>query len=321
MNFKKNLLIFLAFYSVNLYTIDIKLNNSSNSFSVTSLSDEEFSFINCVSEIKTNIIKTESRDFLNLSIPSYVSNSPKGTPELPTLQKLVRVPMDSEIEIEILNIKDTLIDLSDFGFNIDIFPNQPSILKSSKNEDIIFHYNESYYNLNKFNENNFVYTEPLGKMRGQKLVRLHVSPIVYNPVTNQLKVITRAEVKVIFKNTDLSKDIDNRIKYYSHEYESLFKSCINYTKLSGMDTLTTYPVKYVIISDSSFQTSLQPLIDWKKRKGFLVVEEYTSNPVVGNTNTTIYNLLPEFYLRPYEPNYITLNELEKAIDEIMLDGK
>ena len=146
MNFKKNLLIFLAFYSVNVYTIDIKLNNCNNSFSVTSLSDEEFSFINCVSDIKTNIIKTESQDFLNLSIPSYVSNSPNGTPELPTLQKLVRVPMGSEIEIEILNIEDTLIDLSDFGFNIDIFPNQPSILKSSKNENIIFHYNESYYN-------------------------------------------------------------------------------------------------------------------------------------------------------------------------------
>ena len=309
MNFKKNLLIFLTFYSVNLYTIDIKLNNCNNSFSVTSLSDEEFSFINCVSEIKTNIIKTESRDFLNLSIPSYVSNSPNGTPELPTLQKLVRVPMDSEIEIEILNIEDTLIDLSDFGFNIDIFPNQPSILKSSKNEDIIFYYNESYYNLDKFNDNNFVYVELLGKMRGQKLARLHVSPIVYNPVTNQLKVTTRAEVKVTFKNTDLSKDIDNRINYYSHEYESLFKSCINYTRLSGMDTLTTYPVKYVIISDSSFQTSLQPLIDWKKRKGFLVVEQYTSNPLVGNTNTTIYNFLKDLYNNPpdnIKPTYLLI---------------
>ena len=127
-----------------------------------------------------------------------MSNSSKGIPELPVLQKLVRVPIDSEIEIEILNIEDTLIDLSDFGFNIDIFPNQPSILKSSKSEDVIFHYNESYYNLDKFNENNFVYTEFLGTMRGQKLSRLHVSPIFYNPVTNQLKVITRGQRSKLF---------------------------------------------------------------------------------------------------------------------------
>ena len=134
-----------------------------------------------------------------------------------------------------------MIDLSDFGFNIDIFPNQPSILKSSKNEDIIFHYNESYYNLDKFNENNFVYTEFLGTMRGQKLSRLHVSPIFYNPVTNQLKVTKGLEVKVIFKNTDILKDIDNRIKCYSHEYESLFKSCINYTRLSGNGYINNLP--------------------------------------------------------------------------------
>ena len=254
MNFKKILLTFLAFYSVNLYTIDIKLNNDKNYFSITSISDDEFSFINCVSNLKTNIVKIESQDFLNLTIPSYVSNSSKGLPELPVLQKLVRVPIDSEIEIEILNIEDTLIDLSDFGFNIDIFPNQPSILKSSKSEDVIFHYNEGYYNLDKFNSNNFVYAELLGTMRGQNLARLYVSPILYNPATNQLKIITRAEVKVIFKNANISKDLDNRIKYYSHEYESLFKSCINYTRLSAMDTLTTYPVKYVIISDSSFQS-------------------------------------------------------------------
>ena len=78
----------MVFYSVNLYTIDIKLNNDNNYFSITSISDDEFSFINCVSNIKTNIIKTESQDFLNLTIPSYVSNSSKGIPEAPVLQKI-----------------------------------------------------------------------------------------------------------------------------------------------------------------------------------------------------------------------------------------
>ena len=88
MNFKKILLIFLAFYSVNLYTIDIKLNNDKNYFSITSISDDEFSFINCVSNINTNIIKTESQDFLNLTIPSYVSNSSKGIPEATGTSKI-----------------------------------------------------------------------------------------------------------------------------------------------------------------------------------------------------------------------------------------
>ena len=144
MRLQKISFIFLPCFSIQLFATDIELTSGETYFSVTEKSLEEFIFINSVSNIETNIIKTESQDFLNLTIPSYVSNSSKGIPELPVLQKLVRVPVDSEIEIEILNIEDTLIDLSDFGFNIDIFPNQPSILKSSNSEDVIFHYNESY---------------------------------------------------------------------------------------------------------------------------------------------------------------------------------
>ena len=62
----------------------------------------------------------------------------------------------------------------DYGFNLDVFPNQLSILKSSNPDDIPFCYNEDYYNIDKFSGNNFVSTELLGTMRGQKF-----SPFVY----------------------------------------------------------------------------------------------------------------------------------------------
>ena len=42
----------------------------------------------------------------------------------------------------------------------------------------------------------------LGIMRGQKLAHLTISPFKYNPVTNQLKIITKIEVKIIFDNLD-----------------------------------------------------------------------------------------------------------------------
>ena len=103
-------------------------------------------------------------------------------------------------------------------------------------------------------------------MRGQNLARLSISPVSYNPVTNQIKVITKAEVKVIFKNIDISSDTENRKKYYSHEYESLFKSFVNYTPLVEKDVITTYPVKYVIISDPQFQNVLQPVCRVEKKE-------------------------------------------------------
>ena len=214
MRSQKIYLIFLTFFSIQLFSTDIELNIGETYFSVTEKSLEEFTFINSISNIKTNIIKTESHDFLNLIIPSYGSDSEVGTAELPVLQKLVRVPQGSEIAIKILNKEEKIIHLSDYGFNLDVFPNQASILKSSNPNDIPFYYNEDFYNIDNFTGNNFVSAELLGTMRGQKLARLSISPVSYNPVTNQIKVITKAEVKVIFKNIDVSSDTENRKKYF-----------------------------------------------------------------------------------------------------------
>lgn len=309
MRSQKIYLIFFTFFSIQLFATDIELNIGETYFSVTEKSLEEFTFINSISNIQTNIIKTESHEFLNLIIPSYGSDSEVGTAELPVLQKLVRVPQGSEISIKILNKEEKLIDLSDYGFNLDVFPNQASILKSSNPNDIPFYYNEDYYNIDKFTENNFVFAELLGTMRGQKLARLSISPVSYNPVTNQIKVVTKAEVKVIFKNIDVSLDTENRKKYYSHEFESLFKSFVNYTPLEKKDIITTYPVKYVIISDSQFQTALQPFVEWKRKKGFLVIEEYTNNPAVGNTTNSIHSFIKDLYDNPLDgivPSYLLI---------------
>ena len=39
-----------------------------------------------------------------------------------------------------------------------------------------------------------------------------------------------------------------------------------------------------------FQTILQPFVQWKKKKGFRVIEGYTNNPSVGTTTTTIKSI-------------------------------
>ena len=71
---------------------------------------------------------------------------------------------------------------------------------------------------------------------------------------------------------------------------------INYKSTHPLtDTMTKYPVKYVIVSDPSFQAALQPFVQWKTEKGFTVIQAYTDNPAVGNTTTSIQNYLQGLY--------------------------
>ena len=291
MRFFTSLSLLLILFTSNIYAKDISLSKENNRFAVTEKSENSFKIINQLNLINTNKIKTENGEFVKLTVPYYSSNSEIGSPELPSLKKLISVPNDAKINIEIIHKESKKVKLSEFGVNQYIFPRQPSISKGSTPDEIVFHINNKIYKQDRFFQDNIVSTELLGKMREVQLARIIISPFSYNPLKQELEIITSLEIKVSFTNSSE----ENNQMFYSAEFEHLYKKCINYLPPSPEDIITTYPVKYVIISDPLFQTPLQPLIEWKTKKGFHVVESYTNDPNVGTTTASIKSYVQGLY--------------------------
>lgn len=291
MRFLTSLSLLIILFTLNIYAKDISLSKENNRFAVTEKSENSFKIINQLNLINTNKIKTENGEFVKLTVPYYSSNSEIGSPELPSLKKLISVPNDAEINIEIIHKESKKVKLSEFGINLDILPRQPSISKGSTADEIVFHINNKIYKEDRFFQDNIVSTELLGKMREVQLARIIISPFSYNPLKQELEIITSLEIKVSFTNASE----ENNQMFYSAEFEHLYKKCINYLPPSPEDIITTYPVKYVIISDPLFQTPLQPLIEWKTKKGFHVVESYTNDPNVGTTTASIKSYVQGLY--------------------------
>ena len=309
MKFTKIILALLVLLALNVNAKDIKLTETTNQFVITSKSLSEFTFVSHLSEISTMRVKKDANEFIKLIVGGYGENAKKGNAELPVLEELINVPFGSTVAIKILNKEETIISLSDYGIDNLIFPSQPSLSKSENSEDVPFYFNDEYYSYDGFYTNDLVTSELLGKMRGQQLARLSVAPFSYNPTTNELKVVTKLEVKIIFKNIDSEGHKINKQKYYSPEFNNLFKECINYIPSQEKDVITTYPVKYVIISDPAFESALQPLVDWKTKKGFIVVEGYTNDPNIGNTTTSIHAFIKDMYDNPIDgiaPTYLLI---------------
>ncbi len=289
------ILILLVCFSTAVYSNDIQISEESNSVKVIDKSSVNFKLITSVNKISTNVIKTKFGDFVKLSIPSYTSNSLDGNPELPSLNKLISVPKGAKVVTKIINKIVKTVSLEDYGIELPLFPNQPSISKGDNPENINFIFNKDSYSQNSFSQSNIISTELLGFMRDIQLARISVSPISYNPITNELKIITNLEIEFSFIDIDFAADKLSKQKYYSADFEHLYKKCINYLPSKTKDVITTYPVKYVIVSDPIFQTALQPLIDWKTKKGFSVIEAYTNDPNVGTTTTSIKSYLQNMY--------------------------
>ncbi len=291
-----SLILFLIIsFSINLYGKEIEVGKENNNFKITEKTLANFKIINQLNKINTNVIKTDFGEFIKLSVPFYSTNSEIGNPELPVINKLISVPEGATITVEIINKETRKISLDDYGVDMPLFPRQPSISKGDNADQVQFYYNKEFYNIDDFSGNEVVSVELLGRMREVQLARIAISPIMYNPISNELELITNLEVSVSFNNIDIESWNRSRQKYYSADFDHLYKKCINYTPSSPEDIITTYPVKYVIISDPMFQAALQPLIEWKIKKGFVVIEGYTNDPNIGTTTTSIKSYIKNMY--------------------------
>ena len=286
-------LMTVLFFSANAETL--KITETSNQLAITSKSFSEFTFVNYLSEIRAISVRKDNDEFTKILVSGYGYNAIKGNAELPVLEELINIPLGANFSIEILNKEEQIISLADYDFHNLVFPSQPSLSKSEDPDNVPFYFNSSYYQYDEFHESDLVKIKMLGKMRGQQLARISIVPFKYNPSTNQLKIVTKLEVKVVFDNIDIEAHKANYQRYYSAEFDHLYKSCLNYFPLQNKDIITTYPVKYVIVADPIFQAALQPLVEWKTRKGFIVVEAYTNNPLVGNTTSSIHAFLKDMY--------------------------
>ena len=295
------------FFSFECFSNEIVVSKGENSFTVKEKTSASFKIYNQLNVINSNIIKTEDGDFTKLTVPYYSTNSDIGTPELPSLKKLINIPSGANISVNVLNKVSKIISLEDFGTQNLILPTQPSISKSKSAEEIEFFYDKESYSKDVFTNEELVSFEILGSMREVQLARIIISPISYNPLTNEIEVVTKLEVEV---NFSVKNKAINNLGYYSPEFEHLYKKCINYLPPSPEDIITTYPVKYVIVSDPLFQTALQPLIEWKTRKGFNVIEAYTNDPNVGTTTNSIKSYVKNLYdnatLTDPAPTYLLL---------------
>ena len=296
-SFRMLLVTIMSFSMLSLKAGDIKVKTGEAKLKVGENSYTKLQLSNTFTTINYRTIKTDKGNFTDVEIPEYGSSNAVGLPKLPMLRKLIEVPLDATVEVKIVSYSVTEYKLSDFGISNKLMPAQPPVSKNEKNKIPDFEQNDAAYNADQFNNDELVSVEILGQMRGVRLARLNIAPVRYNPVTNTIQVYNDIKVEVTFPGGNITQTIEEKRKTYSHYFESMFgNQLVNYkSSHTAKDTMSKYPVKYVIVSDPAFQAALQPFVQWKTKKGFTVVEAYTNNVAVGNTTTSIKNYLEGLY--------------------------
>ena len=140
-------------------------------------------------------------------------------------------------------------------------------------------------------------------MRDVHIVSVTVTPFQYNPVTQELEVVTSARIELTERgNADVNV---GSIRKPSRAFEKLYSSfLVNYER-----TATDYQkpsVLYIMSSNSSsYESILDVLLEWRREQGFVV--NTASMSTIGSSSGSIKNYITNAYNNWADPpEYVVL---------------
>lgn len=222
-----------------------------------------------------NNVPVEDEIYQRLEIPNAAHTTDIGKPQVPIIRSYLEIPYDINLSVEILYSSIIILD----GYNV--FPAQEFPYDTETAEEPDFVKDNTTYLTDAFYPSFNVSVEEPAIMRGHRIIALKLYPVQYNPVTKQLRAHSKIEVRVNYNQPAQIEGIEERLE--SQAFETLAESFIlNYKPPDRYPTRRNNPhnspaVDYLIISHDDFDTQVQPLADWKEKKGLRTEIEVTSN--------------------------------------------
>ena len=250
-----------------------------------------FSFSNLIS----SEVQTEKGVFSNITMDGTYPSGNIGEPSLPSAHQLIAVPIGAQnISAKVVSYSTTEYKLSDFGIGR-LMPQQPSVRKNQKPEDIPFAYNEKAYASKDYTDLNLVDFEIRGTMRGIQVGSLTINPVAYNPAKGSVIVYNDIVVEISYGAYDKAIAYNEFARTFSPYFAGIYDMMFNWRDdvYDEHPDLWQAPVKMLVIADRMFEETMQEWIDWKTTKGFYLDVYYTDQ--IGNTPSTIRSFIQEKY--------------------------
>tara|TARA_Y100000588_G_C14277450_1_gene935075 strand:- start:2556 stop:5855 length:3300 start_codon:yes stop_codon:yes gene_type:complete len=212
----------------------------------------------------------------------------KGAPDVHKFSRSIVIPDDREMAVKIISSE--YIDYE----NVMIAPSKGNLDRSIDPNDIEFEFG-SIYQKDSFYPNKLASIEDPYILRDIRGVSVVFYPIQYNPVKNILRVYSSIEVEVYAVGPGIINVLDRasinpmRSKEFLHIYNSHF---LNYNNDSRFDYLVDHG-NMLVISYGSFMETVQPLVDWKNKKG--IATEMVNISDIGSSSSSVTSFVADYY--------------------------
>ncbi len=273
----------------------IELGVAKSAQTCAKVTDEGFTASFSFSSIDATEVNTEKGVFSDITMDGTYPTGNVGDPSLPAAHQLIAVPYGAKIaSLEVKSYSTTTYNLADYGIKT-VMPQQPSVRKDQKPEDVKFVYNEKAYAAKSFSQRPIATMEMQGTMRGIQVGSLTINPVNYNPATNSIEVYNDIEIEVRYDNYDKSAAYNEFARTFSPYFAGVYKTMFNWRDdvYDQHPDLWQCPVKMLVIADRMFEECMQDWLEWKTMKGFYLDVNFTDE--IGTSASAVRSFIQDKY--------------------------
>ena len=234
----------------------------------------------------------DGKAYSRISIPHEGILLEKGYPELPHINRSVLIPPRSNMEIVVAQS-----DYIEFD-NIDVMPSKGSFSREIDPDDVPYTFNAMYQE-DAWYPQDLAFSYDPYIIRDARGMSIQVQPFQYNPVQRKLRVYTNLRIKVTENGlSDINTkdkglfECESVVSSFLEVYKTQF---INFEQASQHHRHTPTPAvgSMVIITYDDFADEMQPLLEWKNKKG--IPTQIVNVSTLGNNYNTIKTYIQGLY--------------------------
>ncbi len=243
--------------------------------------------------------KTRGGDFLVLNWPDAAAAGAVGSPMLPVVRELFLAPHGAEVNVSVQAGLPLVIDAQALGFDFRVMPRQAPVPKiKGAFANAPFAYDAAVYSTaGQLPLQQATVTE-LGTARGQRLMLLEVSPLVYNPAAGRIAYTPQISVQIDFQGGSTETSALRPLPGLLDNVLNPDLSGYQHDALRGTGN-------YLVIAASTLSghAKLTEFVNAKTAQGFTVS---TYSVPGGTSNTAIKSYISGLWGGANSPDYILL---------------
>lgn len=210
-------------------------------------------------------VETSKGTAYTLSVPNATPILKAGAPDLAKITTSVIIPNQYGTNLEVINS-----DYTDFA-NINIAPSKGNLSRNINPANVPFTYSSSYQK-NEFFPSKLADTRQPYILRDYRAQTIVLYPFQYNPVTKVLRVYHNITVSLKSNHQKGINELTQtaNTKSINPEFASIYQNqFLNYQTQNSnrYNELSDLNAKLLVITHNSFSDIIQPLVDWKIRRG------------------------------------------------------